>query len=65
MGYPEQIVELKKQIVELKKLVLDLTDGDFLHPAEIQRQTGHSLSKCGELLNQIDEIRTQAIRGQL
>ena len=53
------------QITALKQLVLDLTDGDFLHPQDIQRQTGFSLTKCADMLKQIDDIRIQASRGKL
>ena len=53
------------QITALKKLILDLTDGDFRHPQDIQRQTGHSLTKCADMLRQIDDLRMQAERGKL
>jgi hypothetical protein len=53
------------QITALKKLVLDLTDGDFRGLQDIQRQTGFSLTKCADMLRQIDDIQIQASRGKL
>lgn len=56
---------LRKDVTRLKQLILDLTDGDFNYPEDIQRQTGHSLGKCADMLKQIDDIKLEAMRGAL
>ena len=57
--------EKDNEIARLKRLVLDLTDGKYKFAEDLRADTGHSPSKCAEMLKAIADIRTEAERGQL
>jgi hypothetical protein len=62
--YTERMIsESRSEVTRLKTLIMDLTDGDYKSAEDIQRQTGHSLGKCHEMLRDIDAIKLEAARG--